>query len=276
MDPREFALPRLRAIRKAAVVVVEVISTYKLTDDYLDPHSEQAAIVRSVMWGPLRNLQLALEELQSGETKETVTKQKDAGSGVECTEIKAPRLKPAMATADSDGRPFFPPPDSVHAELIQATAAWDFIFSAWNALMWSGWTGETQGRPSKIEAEVVDRLQRGIRLLDQFDGEQDSGKPDKAPAVEEQGDENREVPDPDETLVRNLRGKQRPILVYLWKRGNVTRDQLRNAVWDKQKISDKGIDKAIERLNVRLYELKHSLTNVESSGGMFYLKHPQK
>jgi len=98
---------------------------------------------------------------------------------------------------------------------------------------------------------------------------------DETPPVEDQIDENLEIPDPDDTLVRKLRGFQRPILVYLWKRGNVTRDQLRKAVWKKQ-ISDKGIGKAVERLNTRLYELNHSLTKVESNGGMYYLKHPQK
>ena len=92
-----------------------------------------------------------------------------------------------------------------------------------------------------------------------------------APAIEDLA-----IPDPEPTLVRQLRGYQRPILIYLWKRDNVTRDQLRQAVWKKKKISDKGIDKAVERLNTRLYELKHSVTKVESNGGMYYLKHPQK
>ncbi len=105
-------------------------------------------------------------------------------------------------------------------------------------------------------------------------GPKDQGNDDPADTGGKGDDPN--IPDPDETLVRKLRGYQRPILLYLWKRGNVTRDQLRKAVWKEKKTSDKGMDKAVERLNIRLYELNHTLTSIESNGGMYYLKHPQK
>jgi len=88
--------------------------------------------------------------------------------------------------------------------------------------------------------------------------------------------ENSGIPDADEALVRKIKGKGRAILLYLWKRGNVSRDELREAVWKGKSISDKGIDKAVERLNVTFYHIGHSHTKIESSGGIYCLKHPQK
>ena len=133
--------------------------------------------------------------------------------------------------------------------------------------------------PPGTEADIIQWWKKGMRGLANHiralpDPAATANRP--TPEVEDQAVENPNIPDPEEDLVRALRGYQRPILVYLWKRGNVKRDELRKAVWRQKKIGDKAIDKAIERLNTNLYELKHSLTKVESNGGMYCLKHPQK
>ena len=114
-----------------------------------------------------------------------------------------------------------------------------------------------------------------------FAQEIDSTTP--APAVKDQVSkdqavENPDIPDPDETLVLNIKGKGRAILLYLWKRGLVGREELRKAVWKKQKITDKGIDKAINDLNTKLTQLLKTgcKTQVVARGGMYLLQHPQK
>jgi hypothetical protein len=167
MESREYALPRLRAIRKAAVVVVETIRKFRLEEDYLDPQSQEAAIVRGAMSPVLRSLRFALSELQGDGTKETVTKRKDPDSGVEYTEIKAPRLRPRMAYFVSDGYPFLLPD-----ELVQASAAWDLIYKAWDVMRWQGWDIEIVRKPSTVETKIVEQLEKGISLLDQFEEHQ--------------------------------------------------------------------------------------------------------
>ncbi|MFZ1933475.1 MAG: hypothetical protein WCB27_05905 [Thermoguttaceae bacterium] len=90
--------------------------------------------------------------------------------------------------------------------------------------------------------------------------------------------ENPDIPDPDETLVLKTRGNSRAILLYLWKRGPVSREQLRQAIWKEKKISDRGIDKAVEDLNLRLSLIIETgcKTKVIRNGGVYFLQHPQK
>jgi hypothetical protein len=92
------------------------------------------------------------------------------------------------------------------------------------------------------------------------------------------------VPPPDEKLVRELRGNSRILLVYLWPRGNVTRDELRAALHaerhrrDSQARppSDRAVAHAIDYLERKLSEACQIETKVEKNGGMYYLGHPQK
>jgi hypothetical protein len=100
----------------------------------------------------------------------------------------------------------------------------------------------------------------------------------KAPAVEGHDSENPDVPDPDPDLVRRLRGNSRTLLVYLWKRDNVSEKQLFQAVWKGKKVTNrkKTVEDAVDYLNRRLAELGYTHTTVKRNGGLYYLKHPQK
>ena len=102
--------------------------------------------------------------------------------------------------------------------------------------------------------------------------------PGKAQTVEDQVIENSDIPDPDEKLVLEIKGKGRAILRYLWKRGSVRREELRQAIWKKQSIKDRGIDKAIDDLNLKLTQIIGTgcKTKVVRSGGEYLLQHPQK
>ncbi|NLX95985.1 MAG: hypothetical protein GXY83_07400 [Rhodopirellula sp.] len=88
-----------------------------------------------------------------------------------------------------------------------------------------------------------------------------------------------EIPDPDPELVVKLRGLSRELLLYMWKRGPVTRDELR-PLWTKlgrEEPTDKAIEDAIDYLNESLKLRLHlKETKVEKNGGLYYLKHPQK
>ena len=100
--------------------------------------------------------------------------------------------------------------------------------------------------------------------------------PDLRAELERQTVRLEKVPEPDEKLVRKLKGFNRKLLLYLWKRGNVVRDELRENVWHDPETGDKAIDMAISRLNAELNRLNLRETRVESNDGIYYLKHPEK
>jgi hypothetical protein len=89
------------------------------------------------------------------------------------------------------------------------------------------------------------------------------------------------VPDPEEGLVRKVKGNSRKLLLYMWKRGNVNRDELRPVLSaGRQKktkpVSDRAIDDAIDYLSVKLSEAHLTSTVINKSGGLYCLCHPQK
>ena len=92
---------------------------------------------------------------------------------------------------------------------------------------------------------------------------------------DERTPEDPNVPDPEDKLVRDLKGNSRKLLKYLWKRGNVSRGELRREIWGGD-ATDKAINLAIDYLNRGLNKLGHTKTLVESSGDLYYLRHPAK
>ncbi len=92
----------------------------------------------------------------------------------------------------------------------------------------------------------------------------------------ETSDEDPKIPEPDPKLLMSLRGKSRELLQYLWRRGLVGREELRQDVWKDSKAADKTIDAAIDYLNQKLSEKGYRTTRVEKSGGTYYLRHPEK
>ena len=89
-------------------------------------------------------------------------------------------------------------------------------------------------------------------------------------------DELPDIPDPEPELIRQLTGKSRALVEYLWKRGNVSLDTLRRDVWAGKPVKDKTIDNAADYANLKLAGLNLSQTKIEKRAGLFYLRHPQK
>jgi len=105
----------------------------------------------------------------------------------------------------------------------------------------------------------------------------------KASVAEDQ--DNRDKPD--ENLIRELRGNGRELLIHLWGRGNIIRDELWRKIWAKRKITgkrkqisdeqkSKTIDRAVVYLNRRFEELGYHGYQVKHNGGLYYLNRPQK
>jgi hypothetical protein len=129
-----------------------------------------------------------------------------------------------------------------------------------------------------INARPRTRLEE--RIVDLIDPIADGPVP-PAPAV---SPEIEGVPPPDEKLVRELKGNSRILFCYLWSRGNVTRDELRAVLHAEHQRSnsqaklpsDRAVKDAVDYLSRRLSELKCHNTVVKKTGGLFYLRHPQK
>lgn len=88
--------------------------------------------------------------------------------------------------------------------------------------------------------------------------------------------EEASIPDPDAKLVRNLRGRNRDLLLYLWRRENVPFDELRREVWHATDTSDKAIKAALSYLNQALTRECRSTIFAKHSGKLAYLKHSKK
>ena len=79
-----------------------------------------------------------------------------------------------------------------------------------------------------------------------------------------------------------MKGNSRALLLYMWKGvwGNVSREELRSVLAQRQtngkKVSDKAIENAIEYLGTKLSEAALRDTVIKKSGGLYYLRHPQK
>ena len=122
-------------------------------------------------------------------------------------------------------------------------------------------------------------------LRDAVGEKQTSGTRKKAAAVKDQDDG--EPSKPDEDLVQKLRGNGRELLLLLWGRGNIKRDELWRKIWAKRKSTGKGkrtsneqksktIDRAVVYLNRRLEELGYHGCQVQHNGGLYRLRSPQK
>lgn len=84
------------------------------------------------------------------------------------------------------------------------------------------------------------------------------------------------IPDPEPKLIRQLSGNSRSLVEYLWKKGNVSTEQLRRDVWQGKEVTDRAIYRAVEYCNDNLAKLGHTRTKIENRDGLFYLTHPQK
>ena len=92
------------------------------------------------------------------------------------------------------------------------------------------------------------------------------------------------VPDPEQKLVRQLKGNSRALLLYMWKRGNVTLDELLNVLHIERKKkkpqatlpTKKAVRDAVTRLDQKLSEIGLTRTTVKTSDGLYCLDHPQK
>jgi hypothetical protein len=122
-----------------------------------------------------------------------------------------------------------------------------------------------------------------LLTLQQWCQQQAGGKPAAAPAVEKQ--KGKKPSEPDEDLVRKLRGNSRELVFCLWGRGNVKRRTLWGKIWEKRnakrkRISEeqktKMIDRAVEYLNGRLEYHGYHGWQVQRNGGLYYLKRPQE
>jgi hypothetical protein len=156
MEPREFALTHLRAIRKAAVDLLETIAKWRLLDGDLDPRLDAAHFCHSAVGGRVIVLGEALGEWGQLPPKEPT---------------------PFLFTNEAE---MFQ-----GTEAIDAGGAWSVIFQAYWDLVCAKFSGgHTHGDvvPVKVGSSVVRRLEHGITLLDRFE-EHQAGKP----AVEDQG-----------------------------------------------------------------------------------------
>jgi hypothetical protein len=96
--------------------------------------------------------------------------------------------------------------------------------------------------------------------------------------------EDERIPDPNPKDVLKMKGNSRLLFRYMWKRDNVTLDELREVLHAEHRKknhkckapSDKAVKNAVEYLERKLSEAGLTATKVEKNGGMYYLRHPQK
>ena len=92
------------------------------------------------------------------------------------------------------------------------------------------------------------------------------------------------IPDPEVKLVRKMKGNSRALLLHLWRRDNVSLDELRIVLHFERKRKDpnaaaptnKAVKDAVEYLEQKLTEAGFTRTTVEKNGGLYHLSHPQK
>ena len=215
MDLRDFALPHLRATRKAAADLLAVIHKRRLDQGDLDPQSFKADTARTEVACGLLTLRNALGKLPKGfmaferflpapmteaEAEALIKRGLDDPDPYGWREKTYPYL-PAMTPEEKrrtkeewikgvrdltkpipDARPMLD-----GDEFLDADEAWELLNGVYLDLTTAGFQRHDETTPLKVEAEVVKRLRRGIELLDQFEEHQAGDKPDKAPAVEDQG-----------------------------------------------------------------------------------------
>jgi hypothetical protein len=103
-------------------------------------------------------------------------------------------------------------------------------------------------------------------------------------AAEWQSPEIPGVPDPEAKIVLDLKGNSRALLLHMWKRDNVTLDELRAVLHGvrKQKEAnadapnDRAVRAAVEQLELKLSAVGLLRTKIVKNGGLYCLSHPQK
>jgi hypothetical protein len=120
----------------------------------------------------------------------------------------------------------------------------------------------------------------------------------RAPAVEDLGGktpsqqnetaelspEDATIANPDDKLVRQMKGNSRCLLLHLWRRGNVSLDELRAVLWCEhqktnakaKRTTSKAAKNAVDYLERKLQAAAYKNTLIEKNGGMYFLRHPQK
>jgi hypothetical protein len=92
------------------------------------------------------------------------------------------------------------------------------------------------------------------------------------------------VPAPDDALVRKMKGNARCLLIHLWGRGNVSREEIRAVLHAERRKrepraavpTDRAVGDAVNYLARKLSEAGCLQTKLTKNGGMYYLSHPQK
>lgn len=105
----------------------------------------------------------------------------------------------------------------------------------------------------------------------------------ESPASTMPSPEIEDVPGPEDSLVLRLKGNSRALLLYMWKRGNITREEVRSVLHAERRKknpnaeppTDKAVRDAIGYFDSALKAGGLLRTKLIQNGGMFRLSHPQ-
>ncbi len=151
------------------------------------------------------------------------------------------------------------------------------FFKGWIRPLYLNWTGQGKPAPYPTPPEILKKLQT---FADGFAGRKSKRQTEAA----ELSPEDATIPNPDDKLVRQMKGNSRCLLLHLWKRGNVSLDELRAVLWSEHRKTNtkakrptsKAATNAVDYLERKLQAAAYKNTLIEKNGGMYFLRHPQK
>ena len=215
MEFRDIALTSLRSIRKAAVDLLTIIRNRRLDRGDTYPQSHKASDSQIKVMDALGVLAKALYELPSGfmayerflppemteaEAEALIQRHLDNPNkyGGKLTPEEERRTTEAWIESVRQGTKPIPDarPMLVGEEFLDADEAHKLLYAVHSSLCSAGWQRcDIRPPPVKVEAAVVEKLERGIELLSRFEeqaggavvADQAGGKP-----PEDQADEDRE------------------------------------------------------------------------------------
>ena len=274
MDFRDFALPHLRATRKAAADLLAVIHKRRLDQGDLDPQSFKAGAARTEVACGILTLRNALGQLPKGfmgyegflpppmteEQAEALIQRAlddpDPYGWIiekypESTLAKPEEAAKARAAWIKDVREATKPiPDArpmlAGDEFLDADEAWELLNKVYLDLTTAGFQRHDETTPLKVEPEVVERLKKAIGLLDQFEERQDDDDTEQAPPVEDD--------DQDDRLTDILTKQQFKIVECLRDRNNgVGFDEIASYPGAFRDVpDDEAVKKALDRIKQRI------------------------
>jgi len=216
MDFRDIAHVSLRSIRKAAVGLLAIIRNRRLDRGDTDPQCYKASHSQIEVMNALRKLAAALYELPSGflayervlppemteeEAEALIQRHLDNPNkyGGKLTPEEERRTTAAWIESVRQGTKPIPDarPMLVGEEFLDADEAHKLLYAVHSALCSAGWLRcDIRPAPVKVEAAVVEKLERAIELLSRFEeqaggtavDDQAGGKPPEDQADEDQED----------------------------------------------------------------------------------------